>query len=333
MKTISIILVALMCTSVFAFDGARAKQKKQTGISLPAEKWRIPPALDEFGDLDPSKLPDSPYGKEVLLGSKIMNETHKYLGPMAKDPKKRYAGNHLSCSACHAKGGTQMYESGYVGIYARFPQYNARADRIVTLQERINGCFQRSMNGKPLPVNSPEMRAMIAYMHYLSQGYQVGAKVEGQGLKVVNLIDRAADPVKGKAVYEEFCIACHGENGEGMKNPDPTTGSYYIFPPVWGEDSYNTGAGMYRLIKAASFIKSNMPQGNPELTDEQAFDVASYINTKPRPIKENREADFPDRTVKAIDMDVGPYDDDFSVEQHRFGPYKEIKATSKAKKK
>lgn len=332
MKTLSLALVALMCTSGFAFDAAKAKQKKETGIKLPVSTWKIPAAMDEYGNLDVKKLPDSPYGKAVELGWKIATQTHNYIGPNAKDPKKRYAGNHLSCNACHAIGGVQKYEAGFVGITARFPQYNARADAIVTLADRINGCMQRSMNGKVLPYNSPEMRAMLTYMHYLSQGTPIGAKTEGQGLKAVKLIDRAADPKKGKVVYAENCAACHGENGEGMKNEEHANADYYIYPPVWGNDSYNTGAGMYRAIKAAQFIKHNMPQGNPTLTDEQAFDVAAYINTQPRPIKKYREADFPDRTVKAIDMDVPTYDDDFSVEQHRFGPFGPIKAASKAKK-
>lgn len=323
MKLSSLLISALLCSAVFGFDANLQKEKGATGISLPKAQWKLPAAITEDGTIDPSKLPaDSIYVKQVILGSEILNKTHLYIGPNAKDETKRYAGNHLSCSSCHAKGGTVQNQSGYVGIYARFPQYNARGDKVVTLTDRINGCMQRSMNGKVMPPNSPEIKAMLAYMHWISQGVSVGAHVEGEGLANVALIDRAADPAKGKVIYEEKCVACHGANGEGMQNPDWKSGDYYLYPPLWGNDSYNTGAGMYRLIKAAQYIKHNMPQFDATLSDEEAFDVASYINTQPRPVKSNREADFPDRKVKPADMDVGPYNDSFTIEQHKFGPYK-----------
>lgn len=319
---ISVCLVSYLC----GFDTKLDKQKNQTGINLPAVEWSLPEAIDENGVIDESKMPDSPYAKEVIYGSKILNDTHLYIGPSAKEEKDRYAGNNLSCSSCHASGGVKQFQSGFVGIYSRFPQYNARADRIVTLEERVNGCMERSMNGKKMPYNAPQMRAIITYMQWLSQNTPVGAKTKGQGLDTsLKLLDRAADPIKGKKVYEDNCVACHGEDGAGMQNPDFKTGAYYLYPPIWGNDSYNTGAGMYRVIKAAQYIKHNMPQGNANLTDEEAFDVAAYINIQKRPIKPNREADFPDRRVKAIDMDIGEFADEFSLKQHKFGPYKNMK--------
>ncbi|EAH4750762.1 c-type cytochrome [Campylobacter jejuni] len=92
-------------------------------------------------------------------------------------------------------------QSGFVGIWARFPQYNARGDKVITLADRINGCFERSTNGKRMPSDTPEMKAMLTYMQWLSQGVPVGAKIEGQGLKKIDFILRAADPKKGKAIY------------------------------------------------------------------------------------------------------------------------------------
>lgn len=330
MKT-KLSFILLLSSAVFAIDPSVAKIKSATGQEIKVVPWVVPSAMDDDGYLDESKLPKgSKYIEAVILGNKIMNETSYYIGPKAKDESKRYAGNNLSCSSCHAAGGTVPYEAGYVGIYARFPQYLARGDQIATIENRINGCMERSMNGKPLPINSPEMKAMVTYMHYLSQGVPVGAKVEGQGLTKIKLLNRAADPKKGKAIYEDKCSACHGENGEGVVN-DEQRGGYYVYPALWGDDSYNTGAGMYRLIKAASYIKGNMPKGDATLSDEEAFDVASYINSKQRPIKANREADFPDRRTKPLDMDVPPYDDDFDVNEHRFGPYIEMGKVSKAK--
>ncbi|RDU71594.1 cytochrome C oxidase Cbb3 [Helicobacter anseris] len=305
----------------FVGSGLWAK-KSDTGISLSEAKWTLPDALDTDGYVVEEKMPkNSKYSEMVILGNKILNETTKYVGPQAKDKSKRFAGNNLSCSSCHAKGGSVANQSGFVGIWGRFPQYNARADKVITLEDRVNGCFERSMNGKRMPVDSIEMKAIMTYMQWLSQGIQVGAKTQGQGLKAVEFLSRAADPKAGKKIYEEKCAACHQNNGLGMKNPEKT-GSYYIFPPLWGDDSYNTGAGMYRLIKAASYIKANMPQGDANLSLEEAYDVAAYINSQKRPVKANRDKDFPDLKLKPLDMDVGPYDDNLSTTQHRYGPYK-----------
>lgn len=315
----------LITTLGFGFDKAIEKQKTATGIDLPEQEWKLPAAMQEDGYIDESKMPKgSKYAEMVILGNKILNETSKYIGPTAKDPKKRYAGNNLSCSSCHAAGGTKQYQSAFVGIWGRFPTYRSRSDGVDTLEDRINGCMQRSLNGKRLPADSKEMKAMVTYMQWLSQGFPVGAKVKGQGLIKMALLDRAADPKKGKVVFEEKCVACHQADGQGLKNPSPEDGAYYTFPPLWGKDSYNTGAGMHRELKAAAYIKANMPQGNPDLTDEEAYDVAAYINSQPRPIKAGGEKDFPDKRVKPVDAVTGPYNDKFSQKQHQFGPYKEM---------
>ncbi|PAF47403.1 cytochrome C oxidase Cbb3 [Helicobacter sp. 12S02232-10] len=319
-----LMLLPLIGVLGFGFDKNLEKEKEATGIDLPVQEWKLPAAMQEDGYIDESKMPKgSKYTEMVILGNKILNETTKYIGPQAKDPKKRYAGNNLSCSSCHAAGGTKPFQSAFVGIWGRFPQYRSRSDSINTLEDRINGCMQRSLNGKSLPLNSQEMKAMITYMQWLSQGIPVGAKVKGQGLVKMALLDRAADPKKGKVVYDEKCVACHQADGQGMKNTD-AKGAYYIFPPLWGKDSYNTGAGMHRELKAAAYIKANMPQGNPDLTDEEAYDVAAYINSQPRPVKKGGEKDFPDKRVKPVDAVTGPYLDKFPQKQHLFGPYKEM---------
>ncbi|WP_229770867.1 c-type cytochrome [Campylobacter portucalensis] len=172
-----------------------------------------------------------------FFGYKIITQTHNFIGPNAKDESKKFAGNKLACASCHANAGVKSYSSGFIGITARFPQFNARGNKVISLEDRINGCMERSMNGKVMPLNAPEMRAMVTYMHWLSQNTPVGAKTKGQGLAKVELLDRKADPIKGKVVFENHCASCHGENGEGMVNPDNETSAYYIYPPLWGEDS------------------------------------------------------------------------------------------------
>lgn len=182
MNKFSIVLTLLLCGScALALDPNLEKTKSATGIDLPTAKWNLPKELNEDGTIDETKMPkkNSEYGKMVILGNKILNETSKYVGPQAKDPKKRFAGNNLSCSSCHANGGSVQNQSGFVGIWARFPQYNARGDKVITLADRINGCFERSMNGKRMPSDTPEMKAMLTYMQWLSQEVPVGAKIEG----------------------------------------------------------------------------------------------------------------------------------------------------------
>jgi thiosulfate dehydrogenase len=137
--------------------------------------------------------------------------------------------------------------------------------------------------------------------------------------------DRAANVQAGRVVHEERCQICHGQDGEGLLSTGaPRDG--YLFPPLWGPDSYNNGAGMHRVLTAARFIKARMPLGAADLTDDQSFDVAAYINSKPRPQMDSLELDYPDRTLKPVDGPYPPYADSFPIEQHRVGPFGPIRA-------
>jgi thiosulfate dehydrogenase len=190
------------------------------------------------------------------------------------------------------------------------------------LAERVNGCFERSLNGKALPEKSQEMQAILAYMQWLSQDIPQGAKMQGQGLPDIDLLDRAADPNKGKTVYTAKCAVCHQPTGAGMLMDAKKPAMGYVYPALWGQDSYNTGAGMHRVITAAKYIKANMPFGNPNLSAEEAFDVAAYINSQMRPAKAHLENDFPDRSKKPVDAAFPPWPDTFSAQQHKYGPFK-----------
>jgi thiosulfate dehydrogenase len=194
------------------------------------------------------------------------------------------------------------------------------------LRDRINGCMQRSMNGRPLPRDSIEMMAMEAYI--LDLGQQYSAMGESRRMPDEQPAfaepDRAASPEAGQLVYESRCVVCHGANGQGlMATRDPADG--YVFPPLWGEDSFNNGAGMHRVLTAARFIKARMPLGEADLTDDEAYDVAAYINSHPRPEMSNLEQDYPDRTKKPVDSPYPPYADPFPREQHRLGPFAPIR--------
>lgn len=294
---------------------AHESPSPQASAASPS-KWALPNPRDLHQQVNPA---------EIQKGEAILRFTSRFLGPDAP-ADKRFAGNRLACSNCHLNAGQQPHALGFVGIAHDFPQYRARENRKISLEERINGCFERSLNGRALPENSAEMRALIAYMRWLSSEVPAGQKVTARGLPKLPLPERAADPHKGRAVYASRCLKCHQANGLGrLKNPrKPEQG--YAFPPVWGGDSFNTGAGMHRLITAAQFIKANMPLGEANLSTEEAFDVAAYLHSQPRPVKAGLEGDFPDRRRKPVDAPFGPYLDSFSQQQHEYGPYSPIVA-------
>ena len=205
-------------------------------------------------------------------------------------------GNALNCTSCHLNAGTVADGSPFVGVSAFFPSYAPRAGKEVTLEERINGCFRRSMDGKPLPVASADMQAMVAYFDWMKMNTVAGDKVAGRG---VGKVDPAIvpDPVNGKVIYAQQCAVCHGDNGQGLKHADGS----FVYPPLWGDESFNIGAGMARTYTAAAFVKRNMPIGFHEkfplgqggLSDQEAVDVAEYFSHQPRPDFVDKARDWP----------------------------------------
>jgi thiosulfate dehydrogenase len=276
---------------------------------------------------DIAAVGDDPFGKLVKYGHALFTNTPNEIGPGVADPAKHFAGNNLACQSCHLQGGTQSYAMPMLGIWGQFPQYRGREGDVDSIEDRINGCMERSMNGRALPLESREMKAFSSYMRWLSTGVPAGAKLVGAGTMRINEPDRAADPARGAQIYAQSCSACHGENGAGVRAQQ---GLGYQFPPLWGSDSFNNGAGMSRLLTAAAYAKHNMPLGTrfdaPLLTDEEAYDVAGYIVSQKRPQKPGLDKDYPVRLQKPVDTPYGPYADGFPAEQHKLGPFGPIRA-------
>lgn len=277
---------------------------------------------------DVENLPNDHYGRLVRYGKHLSEKTFEVIGPEVADKKMRFAGNNLACTNCHQEAATKKFAMPWVGAQATFPQYRGRENDISTIEERVNGCMERSMNGKALPFDSKEMKAFATYIHFLSKGIPVGNTVEGQGLPKFTPPDRASNISAGEKVYAEKCAVCHGQDGAGLRNGKPGEAKGYTFPPLWGKDTFNNGAGMNRLLTAASFIKTNMPlgssHGQAQLTDEQSYDVAGFILSKPRPIKANLDKDFPARWNKPVDAAFPPYVDGAPAEQHKYGPFQPL---------
>ncbi|WP_018987989.1 c-type cytochrome [Aromatoleum toluclasticum] len=278
-------------------------------------------------------LPHDAYGELVRYGHELTTRTFAVIGPEVQDRKMRLAGNNLACTSCHQNDATKPYAMPWVGVAATFPQYRAREDAISSVEERVNGCMERSMNGRPLPLDSREMKAFASYIHYVSRGLPIGAKLEGAGAKPIKAPNRRADLAAGEAVYAKNCVACHGIDGQGQRRGKVGDAEGYAFPPLWGKDTFNNGAGMNRMLTAAAFIRHNMPQGTthqtPVLSDDEAFDVAGYVLSKPRPIKAGLDNDFPARWNKPVDAAFPPYVDGASADQHRYGPYPPLQDLAK----
>ncbi len=260
-------------------------------------------------------------------GKRLLRETTVLLGPDASDPEMRYTGNRLDCASCHLETGAEPGTLSLAVALGKYPRFSARSAKDSTIQDRINGCMRRSMNGKPLPADSPQMMAMVAYLRTLTAQFEASDKArqksdEPAGFETPN---RAASLTAGERVFKERCAACHQDDGQGLQaSADLVDG--FVFPPLWGPNSFNDGAGMHRVLTAARFIKARMPLGKADLTDDEAFDVAAFINSKPRPEMANLDRDFPDKTTKPVDAGFPPFADPFPLEQHKFGPFQPIEA-------
>jgi len=251
---------------------------ESSAFAQQATKPRVPfrvPSIDA--------LKDTVYRASALRGRALLLAT--------RDSLPHNVGNSLRCASCHLDGGLRRDAMPWIGSFARFPQYRARSGKVDLIEDRINDCFRRSMNGTALAPAGRDMRDIVTYFAFLSSGMPVGAEMEGQGFP--RLEPLPGDARRGAGVFATTCARCHGANGNG------TT----IAPPLWGPRSYNVGAGMARINTAASFIHAQMPIDRAQrLSAQQAFDVASYINTRPRPDFPAKTRDWP-RGEKPADAD------------------------------
>lgn len=314
-RTIFLLVVLLIAfSSIKYYFSSHKKQEKK--LSLQAQKVWVAPNL--ASDL-------SVKGEErslILYGHELIAHTSKYFGPNGTVAKIT---NGMNCQNCHLNAGTQPWGNNYGAVYATYPKYRDRSGHIESIYKRVADCMERSLNGKALDSSSKEFSAIYAYIKYLGKGVIKNSKPYGSGIEKISLLNRAADPIKGRTLYIAKCQICHGNNGQGQM---VASNDEYVYPPVWGDHSFNDGAGLYRISNLAGYIKNNMPflqtsHEQPTLTDEQSWDVAAFINSQPRPHM-NQSKDWPNIIKKPFDYAWGPYADSFSEEQHKYGPYQTI---------
>ena len=312
----TIILSALL----FLSNGCSYNNKNEKEINskpLPElsnnEVWQAP---------DTNTIPKDNSENLIRYGRKLVSNTAEYFGP---NGNINHNANGMNCQNCHLNAGTKLYAYSYSAVYSTYPKFRPRSGTIENLEKRINDCLERSLNGKKIDSISKEMRAIVAYINWVGKNVKKGFSPEGATIVDLPLLNRVADKEKGKIAFQKNCVTCHGDDGYGKLNSDNIT---YLYPPLWGPNSYNTAAGLYRLSRLAGFIKSNMPYLTstylkPILTDEEAWDIAAYVNSMSRPVKKFKN-DWPNISAKPFDHPFGPYSDTFSQDRHKFGPYKEI---------
>lgn len=264
---------------------------------------------------------NTPQGNIIWYGHQLIANTAYYYGPKGV---VSHTANGMNCQNCHLDAGTLPLANNFGKVYATYPQYRSRNNSVQSIYGRITDCFERSLNGVAPDTNSYEMRAMYAYIKWLGDDVPKGSSPAGTSIPRLPYLNRAANPVEGQKVFMTTCSSCHGKDGQGKLN---TAGTGYMYPPLWGPDSYNDGAGLYRISSFAGYVKNNMPFGTtykaPLLTNEQAWDVAAFINSKPRPHKD-QTSDWPIPKLKPVDFPYGPYTDNFTEQQHKYGPFKPI---------
>ncbi len=326
----NILIISLSCSILYCFliSCSSEKKKAETELNnnyvssstvtianlLPEDDWRAP---------DTATITNDRSGEMIKYGRELISNTGKYFGPHGIINHNE---NGMSCQNCHLNAGTKLYANSFSAVFSNYPKFRPRSGTLENLYKRINDCMERSLNGRKIDTLSREMQAMVAYINWVGKDVKKGITPQGASVVDLPFLNRAADPEKGKIVFEKNCITCHGNNGEGKLNDDSIT---YLYPPLWGSHSYNNAAGLFRLSRLAGFIKYNMPNlkssfETPVLSDEEAWDVAAHISNMPRPVKKFR-GDWPDISKKPVDLPFGPYTDSFSENQHKFGPFSAIK--------
>jgi len=341
-KQVMIALAAIIMISVAFLNYGCSGPESQPGQAV--EDTSINYVAELMGEEkvwlapDVSTIPAGEEGQMIRYGRTLIVHTSKYYGPKGSI---NHSTNGMNCQNCHLDAGTKPYGNNLGAVTSTYPKFMPRFGAVQSVPDKVNDCFTRSMNGDAIDTAGKEMTAIIAYLDWLGKDVKKGETPVGSGgIKAPQLIDRAADPANGKLVYTQFCARCHGADGQGqftvdvMKDPAKQQGGtataedLYYYPPLWGAKSFNGVATLYRLSKFAGFVQHNMPYPidfkNTVLTDEQAWDVAAYVNSLDRPIKDHSKDYVTDISKKPFDFPFGPFADNFPELQHKFGPYKDM---------
>ncbi len=272
---VTIGLLAVPVAAIFGvvYSGMTGSEHPPTASVQPA-----PPAAAPTNKL--ATIPEGAAFDSTRRGQAIVEKTFETL------PEN--VGNGLHCTSCHLDGGTLAGAGPWIGLPPVFPEYRARSGRMDSLPRRVNDCFERSMNGTALDPEGQDMAAILDYMNFISRDAPGGKPPPGRGFKRIEP-PMTPDREAGAQKYATRCASCHGADGAGI-----VADGKYTFPPVWGDRSFNIGAGMARLDTASAFIRANMPRGAAgTLSDQDAYDIADFMIHQPRPDFAGKVHDWP----------------------------------------
>jgi thiosulfate dehydrogenase len=238
-------------------------KKKSENLTVEEIKYFVPQP--------DSNIPNDQFGELVKYGKNIFTDTQHYA--------KRYTGNTLNCSDCHLDAGRKPNAAPLWASFGMYPAYKSKSNKVETFEEHIQQCFKYSLNGFAPALNSREIKAINAYAYYLSKGTPTGIQLPGRNFKSVAETGYDPNAQRGKIVYEKNCVTCHSENGSGKNQ----TG-IVMYPPLWGGNSYNKGSEMFNIHTLAGFIIGNMQLNQIHLTNQDALDLAAWINLQDHPM-------------------------------------------------
>lgn len=265
--------LALAVAGVLVGAGAAyvALRPSAPAAPTPAAAVVAPASPAAFVPPPDSLIPNDEFGQEVRRGQQIFTQTGVYA--------KQYTGNTLACANCHIDAGRLAHSAPLWAAYVSYPAYRSKNKHVNTFQERMQGCFRFSMNGQAPPLGDPVLVALESYAYWLSTGAPVNVAMAGRGYPKVPKPGMAPDYARGQAVFTQHCVVCHGPDGQGQR-----AAGAQVFPPLWGPESFNWGAGMGDVANAVGFIKANMPLGlGGTLSDQDAWDVATFMDGHERP--------------------------------------------------
>ena len=241
-----------------------------SGFSVLTVSGLVVLADDAAPSATPQELPPGELGKVVALGKQIVEKTGEH--PLSKP----FVRNALTCSSCHLDAGTDPQAATFLGVATAYPAWSPREKRVITLEDRVLNCFMRSMNGVRPPNGSEVAVAVTSYITWLSSGERIAmnskAPLGPHRVPPLEIDMKLADAGRGEMLYADYCASCHGDRGLGTDDG----------PPVWGDMSYNDGAGLSRIDKLAAWLKVAMPLDDPFLTEQEALDIAAFVNSHPR---------------------------------------------------
>ena len=241
-------------------------------------------------------FPDDDFGKIIKSGRDLFENPARYAS--------QYVGNDLTCTNCHLDAGRHVGSAPLWAAYVSYPAYRAKNHHVNTFEERLQGCFQFSMNGKAPPLGDPVLVALESYAYWMAQGAPLDPNIPGRGYPKPTKSALAPDYTRGSQVYARSCALCHGADGDGQHDNDGSP----AFPALWGPHSFNWGAGMGSVNNAAAFIKANMPLGLPgTLSDQDAWDVALFMDSHERPQDPRFTGSVADTRAKFHDGDDWMY--------------------------